>query len=165
MLEGFAPQFFLLIGIDIFLGASIVTVLLDDHFPGGLPYILELGAFVGFAQLLLGPSFPATFSTTLQFYYCFAYSVLAALSVLGANLLLLFVKRKIFSSGFVAIVATAPSFLANLFFASAYVNGLSLELPILPVLPISWIYVIFFLTAALLLTLMIGVAYQAKKNN
>ncbi len=57
MVVAFAPQFFLLIGIDVFLGGSILTVLLDKYFPTGLPYILDIGSLIGFAELLIGPQF------------------------------------------------------------------------------------------------------------
>ncbi len=164
MVEAFAPQFFILIGIDIFLGGGIITILFDQHFPSPFPYILEVTAFIGFAELAIGPSYLAGLSTTLQFYYSFTYSMIAAMGLLAANLYLLFVKNRPFESGLVATTATVPSFLANLFFASAYVNGLALELPVFPIVPISIVYVLFFASGGLLLSLVIGLVLQARQG-
>ncbi len=178
MVETFAAQLFLLIGIDIFLGGGILTVVLDRHFPEGLPYVLELGAFIGFAQLVAGKYYETNFSDTIIFYTSFAYSIIALLSVASANAMLLLRARRVEEetpegsispsnltlAGSFAIVATVPSLLVNLFFASAYVNGLSLELPWLPSLPISTIFVLFVLSAAIMLLLLIGVAYSRRKS-
>ncbi|MDG6908435.1 MAG: hypothetical protein JRN20_21905 [Nitrososphaerota archaeon] len=146
----FAPQFFIVLGVDVFLGASILTVMLDKHFPSGLPYILDIGSFVGFAELLVGPQYLASFSPALQFYYSFIYSLVAVLSMVAINLYLLFANRRrgeVIAA--VAIFATIPSVLVVLFFASAYVNGLQVELPIIPALPIVTIYEFFLASASL----------------
>ena len=151
MVDTFAPQFLLLVGIDIFLGGSIMSVLLDDHFPRGLPYILDIGSFVGFSQLLVGPQYTASFSQTLQFYYCFGYLIVAVLSLVGLNIYLYLAKQRIISSAIMAIVATIPSILASVYFASAYVNRVALGLPIIPVFPMSAIYVLFAVTGIIIL--------------
>lgn len=152
MADAFAAQFFLLVGIDIFLGGSIIAVMLEDHFPKSLPYILDIGSFVGFAQLLIGPQYLSSFSSTLQFYYCFGFLSVAVLSIAGLNLYLFLLKGNLVVSAVVAMVATTPSILSAIFFQSAYVNGISLSLPLIPVLSMSAIYVLFSASAIILLT-------------
>ena len=155
MVEPFAPQFFLLLGIDFFLGASIVTIVFDKHFPDGLPYILDLGAFVGFAELALGPSYFSGFSPDLQFYYSAGFAIIAFLSILGANLYLFFMKQEYLLGGVFAIAATIPSFLAIIYLESSYVNGIQVGLPLLPVVSWSVVYVLFFNAATILAIVMI----------
>ncbi len=151
----FAPQLFLLLGIDIFLGASILTVMLDDNFRDAVPYILDAGAMFGFAQLLIGPGYLSGFSSDVQFWYCVGYATVAFSSVLAINLYLFFIKKRRFLSGFFAIGVCAPSFLVELFFISSYVNGISPALPLLPVMPWSTVYVAFFATTIIMIVMMI----------
>ena len=155
MVEPFPPQFFLLLGIDFFLGASVVTIMFDEHFPDGLPYILDLGAIVGFTELVLGPGYLNGFLSDLQFYYSAGFATIASLSILGANLYLVFRKERYLLSGVFAIAATIPSFLAMLYFESSYVNGIQVGLPLIPVVSWSVVYVMFFVAAAILVIAMI----------
>jgi len=151
LVDIFAPQFLLLVGIDIFLGGSILSVMLDDYFPRAMPYILDIGSFVGFSQLLVGPQYTANFSQTLQFYYCFGYLVIGVASIVGLNLYLWLAKGKLLASAVIGIVATTPAILVSVFFASAYVNGIPLGLPIIPVLPMSTVYVLFAVTGIIIM--------------
>lgn len=163
MVEPFVPQFFLLLGIDFFLGASIVTVVFDEHFPDVLPYILDLGAFVGLAELALGPGHLNGFSPELQFYYSAGFATIAFLSILGANLYLIFMKEKYLLSGVFAIGATVPAFLAMLYFESSYVNGIRVGLPLIPIVSWSVVYVMFF-AAVIILAVAMTLAILGKRE-
>jgi len=149
MASGFAPEFLILVGIDIFLGASILTVLLDRHFPGPLPYVLEGAALIGFAELTAGPTFLTSLTTELQFYYSFIYAMISVMTLFATNLYLLFLRRRMFESAILAICGTVPSALGILFFTSAFVNGLTVSLPLIPVIPIEGIYAMFGLSIGL----------------
>lgn len=149
MASGFAPEFLILVGIDIFLGASILTVLLDRHFPTALPYILEGAALVGFGELMAGPTFLDSFSPALQFYYSFTFALLSVLTLVATNLYLLFVRRRPFESALLGICGTIPAGLGILYFTSAFVNGMTVSLPAVPKVPIVGIYVMFGLSLAL----------------
>jgi hypothetical protein len=149
MASGFAPEFLILLGIDIFLGASIFTVLLDKHFPAPLPYVLEGASLIGFAELTAGPSFLNSFSLELQFYYSFAYAMISVLTLFATNLYLLFLRRRPFESAVLGICGTVPAGLGILYFTSAFVNGLTLSLPLVPVIPIEGVYAMFGLSIAL----------------
>ena len=149
MASGFAPEFLILLGIDIFLGASILTVLLEKHFPGSYPYILEGAALIGFAELMSGPSFLTSLSVELQFWYSFVYAMIAVLALFATNLYLLFLRRRTFESAVLGICGTVPAGLGILYFTSAFVNGLTVSLPLVPVIPIEGVYAMFGLSIGL----------------
>jgi hypothetical protein len=161
----FAPQFFLLIGIELFLAGSIVTTLLEDYYPESLPYILDVGAFVGLIQLWFGPNYLSGLNEVLQFYYCIGFAVIALLSLVGANLYLFLAKRRAFLSGVFGLVVTVPACLVLLFFGSAYVNAIPVTLPPLPVLSWTEVYVLFFASAVILFSAMAFLVYQRKRKN
>lgn len=133
----------------MFLGASILAVLLDRHFPPAYPYILDGAALIGFGELMAGPTFLTTFSTELQFYYSFAYAAISILTLFASNLYLLFLRRRPFESAVLGIFGTIPAGLGLLYFTSAFVNGLSLSLPLVPAVPIEGVYALFGLSVAL----------------
>ena len=149
MASGFAPEFLILLGIDIFLGASILTVLLDRHFPTPFPYVLEGAALIGFAELMSGPTFLTSLSNELQFWYSFIYAMIAVLSLFATNLYLLFLRRRAFESAILGICGTLPAGLGILYFTSAFVNGLTVSLPLIPVIPIEGVYAMFGLSIGL----------------
>jgi len=164
MVEPFAPEFFLLLGIDLFLGTSIVTIMFDEHFPDALPYMLDLGAFVGLGELALGPGYLSGLSPDLQFYYSAGFATIAFLSILGANLYLFFIKKKHLLSGVFAIATTIPSFVAMIYFASSYVNDIQVGLPLIPA--VSWVVAdAMFLAAAVILAIVMTMTILEKKDS
>ncbi len=144
MVSVFAPQFFLLLGVDIFIGASILSVLLDKYFPASMSYVLDLASFVGFAELLIGPEFFSTMSSTMQFYVSFGYTLIAILTVIALNAYLYFIVQAKRVGAVFATAATVPSMLATLFFTSAFVNGIPVALPTLPAVSMQAVYTMFF---------------------
>ena len=148
MTSGFAPEFLILVGIDIFLGASILTVLLDREFPASFPYVLEGAALVGFAQLMAGPTFLGSLSQQLQFYYSFAFALIAVLALLASNVYLLFLRRRPFESAILGACGSIPAGVGVLYFTSAFVNGMSLSMPLVPPIPIAGVYAMFGLSIA-----------------
>ena len=155
MVATFAPQFFLLIGINFFLAASIISTLLEEHYPKALAYIFDLAAFVGFAQLWSGPEFLKLFGDNLQFYSCVGYALIAVMSIAAANLYLVIIKRKRILSVIFAVLMTIPTSLILLFFTSAYVNVVPIDLPVLTKFSWEQIYLLFAASAILLVLLMV----------
>ena len=159
----FPAQFFILLGIDIFLGEGILTVLLDEHFPTGLPYVLEASALFGFVQLVLSSNYLSGYPAELQYYYCMAYAIIAAASVLATNAYLAFVRDEHILGGWFAIAGSAPAVLSLAFFASAYVNDVVVPLPLLPLMPLSVIYVAFFAATVLIVAAMVIIARRSSE--
>jgi hypothetical protein len=151
----FPAQFFILLGIDIFLGEGILTVLFDEHFPTALPYVLEASALFGFVQLVLSSNYLPGYPAELQFYYCVAYAIIAAASVLATNAYLALVRGKPILGGWFAIAGSAPAVLSLVFFASAYVNDVVVPLPLLPLMPLGVMYVAFVAATAMIVAAMV----------
>jgi hypothetical protein len=143
----FAPQFFLLLGVDFFLVGSIATIVFEERFPKAIPYILIVGSFVGFSQLMLGRDHVNAMDDAIQFYYCASFALVALASLIGLNLYLLFgrpepMKKPVMVRGILfATALPIPAAAGLLFFASAYVNERVVTLPFLPVVPIAIVYV------------------------
>ena len=144
-----APQFFLLVGIDVFLGTSILTVMLDDLYPAALAYFLQFGSLTGFSILLVGPQYLAGIDPVAQFYYSFGYTLVSVFSLLGVNLYLPFIKKRTLLGGVVAVAVTIPAFLATAFFENMFVSNVPLDISSIPVVPMSLAYALFGGAAAL----------------
>jgi hypothetical protein len=148
----FPPQFFILLGIDVFLGGSIGTILFDNDFPTGVPYIMEFAALAGFGQLILDPQYLSGYPDDIQFYYSTSFLVVALVSVLAANTYVVLVKGNRLVGGFLAIMVTLPSILSSIYFVSAYINNIVVGLPLFPIVPWIIVWVAFF-TASLFIFL------------
>ncbi|MBI3841235.1 MAG: hypothetical protein HY297_04705 [Thaumarchaeota archaeon] len=162
MADPFAPQFLILLGIDIFLGGSILTAMLDDAFPDAMPYILDFGSLIGLSQLLMGPQYLAGFSIEIQFFYSTGYAVISLSSVIGLNMYLYFLKKRHIAGIIFAMVGTIPSFLITSFFISAFINGVPVTLPDFPL--ISWDFVYFGLAVSTIL-LLLGLFYTVTRRS
>lgn len=143
----FPAQFFLLLGIDFFLAGSIATIIFEERFPKAIPYILIIGSFVGFSQLLIGPEYLDEMGDAIQFYYCVCFALIALASLIGLNLYLFLgqpdptKKSVMVESVLFGTALPVPATASLLFFASAYVNDRVIALPYLPVLPIAIVYI------------------------
>jgi len=157
MTPTFPPEFFILLGIDIFLGGSVIVIVFDEHFPVGLPYLLDFGALVGFIQLVLGPQYLTGYPAEMQFYYSAAFVVTAIMAILGSNLYVAFVRGRPRIGCAFAITATLPASLSTAFFMADYVNGVSASLPMLPLLPWPMIWGIFVAASAMIMAAMVAV--------
>lgn len=153
----FPPQFFILLGVDIFLGGSVVAVVFDEHFPTGLPYVLDFAALVGLVQLALTPQYLTGYPVEMQFYYSVAYAVAANLAIVGCNLYVTFVRGRWMAGGAFGVTATIPSALATPFFISAYVNDAVVPLPTFPLLPWAFVWGAFFGASALIVAAVVAV--------
>ena len=155
MTPPFPPQLFILLGVDIFLGGSVLTVMFDDHFPTGLPYVMDFGALAGFIQLVLTPQYLTGFPEDVQFYACAVYAAIAVLAVVGTNLYVVFTRGERMLGGVLALPATIPSVLVTVFFVSAYLNEVQVALPTAPLLPWEVVWGAFFGASALILMAMV----------
>jgi hypothetical protein len=153
MTPPFPPQFFILLGIDVFLGGSILVVLFDKEFPNGLPYILDFGALIGFVQLLIVPGYLSDFPTQIQFYYSIAFATMAVLSLVGCSLYVI-VRHKTFVGGILTVSGALPSTLALLYFGSAWVNNTQVPISVIPLMPWPVIWGAFLGASALVLVAM-----------
>lgn len=125
------PEFFALLGIDVFLMLSLLSCLLDDRVPKALPYIYQIAALAGYGNLLISKEFFLIFGEYMRFWYCFIYLLVALANIVAVSVYLAVVKRlwtlaKLWS-GSVAF----PTVLICMYFVSNYTFVQEATLPLL----------------------------------
>jgi hypothetical protein len=114
------PEFFALLGIDLFLAVSLLTCLLDRHFPWALPYVYQLAALAGFGQLIVSREFIALFGDYMRFWYSLLYLIVALANIVAVNAYLGIVKKLLNYAKVFAFSVTFPSLSLTAFFLSNY---------------------------------------------
>ncbi|MGB9671521.1 MAG: hypothetical protein ACPLZY_00060 [Candidatus Norongarragalinales archaeon] len=114
------PEFFALVGIDLFLAMSLLTCLLDRHFPWQLPYVYQLAALAGFGHLLVSREFMMAFGEYMRFWYSLLYLAIALANIIAVNAYLGVIKKLMnYAKVFMAAV-TLPTLTLAVFFLSNY---------------------------------------------
>jgi len=135
------PEFFAILGTDIFLAMSLLTCLLDQYFPKGVPYVYQIVALAGFGHLMVSRSFMPVFGEYMRFWYCFFYLLVAVANVIAANVYLAASKKLwTLAKAFFGAV-TAPITLAVVFFVSNYTGQATYPLISIPHIPLELSYV------------------------
>jgi hypothetical protein len=114
------PEFFALLGIDLFLAVSLLTCLLDRHFPWQLPYIYQLAALGGFGQLLVSREFMLFFGDYMRFWYSLLYLVVALANIVAVNVYLGIMKKLVNHARVFLLTVTFPALSLATFFISNY---------------------------------------------
>ncbi|MEM3464721.1 MAG: hypothetical protein QXL91_07635 [Candidatus Bathyarchaeia archaeon] len=114
------PEFFALLGIDLFLAVSLLTCLLDRHFPWQLPYVYQLAALAGFGQLLVSREFIASFGEYMRFWYSLLYLVVALANIVAVNVYLGIIKKLLSYAKVFMFTVTFPAMSLTAFFLSNY---------------------------------------------
>jgi len=114
------PEFFALLGIDVFLTLSLLSCLLDDRLPKAIPYLYQVAALVGYGHLLISREFLVIFGEYMRFWYCFIYLLVALSNVVAVNVYFAVAKglwslAKVWSGA-----VTFPTILICMFFVSSY---------------------------------------------
>jgi len=116
------PEFFALLGIDLFLAISLLTCLLDKHFPWQLPYIYQLAALAGFGQLLVSREFMALFGEYMRFWYSLLYLIVALANIIAVNAYLGIMKKLLNYAKVLMFTVTFPALTLAAFFLSNYAD-------------------------------------------
>jgi hypothetical protein len=87
------PEFFLLLGIDLFIAISLLSCLLDKHFPWQLPYLYQVTSLAGFGQLIVAKEFMALFGDYTRFWFSIIYLIVALANIVAINLYLGIIKK------------------------------------------------------------------------
>ena len=114
------PEFFALLGIDLFLAISLLTCLLDRHFPWQLPYVYQLAALAGFGQLLVSKEFMAFFGEYMRFWYSLLYLIVALANIVAVNVYLGIMKKLLNYAKVFMFTVTFPTISLTAFFLSNY---------------------------------------------
>jgi hypothetical protein len=130
------PEFFALLGIDLFLAISLLTCLLDRHFPWALPYVYQLGALAGFGQLLVSREFIMIFGEYMRFWYSLVYLIVALANIVAVNVYLGIVKKLLNYAKVFALTVSFPTIALTAFFLSNYAEVATHPLVMTP--QMSW---------------------------
>jgi len=114
------PEFFALLGIDLFLAISLLTCLLDRHFPWQLPYVYQLAALAGFGQLLVSKEFLTFFGEYMRFWYSLLYLIVALANIIAVNAYLGIMKKLMNYAKVFLFTVTFPALSLAAFFLSNY---------------------------------------------
>jgi hypothetical protein len=114
------PEFFILLGLDLFLATSLLTCLLDKHFPWQLPYLCQLASLIGFGQLLVSKEFLVFFDEYMRFWYSLTYLVIALATIVAINVYLGFMKKLLNYAKAIMFTVTFPSLAIAVFFIANY---------------------------------------------
>jgi hypothetical protein len=126
------PEFFTLLGIDLFLALSLLTCLQDEKFPWALPYLYQLAALTGFGHMLISHSFLSSFSQYMRFWYSVAYLTIALGNIAALNLYLMIIKKLIRVAQVYLLLVTTPALAFSTLFLSSYAEIATHPLIILP---------------------------------
>jgi len=144
------PEFFALLGIDVFLAISLITCLLDRRFPKAIPYIYQVAALAGFAHLFISKEFMTLFGDYMRFWYCLIYLVIALGNVIAVNVYLAFQKGMWrLARGFLGVI-TFPVVLVSVFFVLDYANSVTSSVFLFPRLPLDTIFLVLLVCAVFL---------------
>jgi hypothetical protein len=144
------PEFFALLGTDVFLAISLVTCLLDSRFPKAIPYIYQVAALFGFAHLLVSKDFITVFGDYMRFWYSLIYLTVALGNVISVNVYLAFQKGLLKLSRFFLGIVTFPIVLVSVFFVLDYANSTAPSALLLPRLPLDTISIVLVASAGFL---------------
>lgn len=114
-----APEFFVLLGIDIFLAASILTALLDRYLTSILQYVFQASAAAGLGELLLSHGLiGATRVWAGIIYLAFALS-----SLIGLNIRLAIVRQGMNIASIFSQMMTVPVVMVSALFLSSFLEN------------------------------------------
>ena len=130
------PEFFVLMGVDLFLAIGLIVCLLDKHFPWQLPYLYQLAALAGFGQLLVSREFLMLFDEYMRFWYSILYLGVALANSIAVNVYLGVMKKLLNYAKVLLFTITFPTLTLSAFFISNYA-GLATH-PLVMAPQISW---------------------------
>jgi hypothetical protein len=130
------PEFFLLLGIDLFLAISLLSCLLDKHLPWQLPYLYQVVSLAGFGQLIVAKEFMALFGDYMRFWFSLLYLIVALANIVAINMYLGIIKKMLNYAKAFMLTVSFPSFAIAAFFLASYSAGATHPMAVFP--QVSW---------------------------
>jgi len=115
---GLVPEFFVFLGIVIFLAMSLLSALLDDDVPSRLQYFFQIAAIVGLGELLMSQRF----ITVTRTWVGIAYLASALSSVVGLNVYLWVRRRKMDMASTFSETVTVPILMISAVFIYSFIG-------------------------------------------
>ena len=147
------PEFFLLMGIDIFLATSLVTALFDKHFPSKIPYICQLAALAGYGNLIVSKEFLQTFELYMRFWYRLIYLIIAVAHVVTLGIYLGFTKNMWKAAKVFTYTVAIPVLIISTFFISNYISLATHPILVTPPLTFEMTFITVILFDSLVVSL------------
>jgi hypothetical protein len=117
---GLVPEFFVFLGIVIFLAMSLLSALLDRDLPSRLQYLFQIAGIVGFGELLMSQGLV----NVTRFWVGIVYLASALSSVVGLNVYLWVPRRRMdMASTFSETVTVPILMISGVFIYSFLGNG------------------------------------------
>ncbi len=116
----------MLLGIVIFSALSLLSALLDEDIPGSLQWLFQGAAVVGLGQMFVSQQFiaagvfPRVPTDPMRFWISILYLAAAIFNVIGMNVYLAAVRRKIVLASIFSGTVTGPIFLISALFVSSF---------------------------------------------
>jgi hypothetical protein len=114
-----APEFFVLLGVSIFLAASIVSALLDRYLPSILQYLFQVAAGAGLLELLLGQGL----NGPTRVWAGIVYLAFALSSLVGVNIRLAIVRRRMNIASVFSQMLTVPVVMISALLLSSFLEN------------------------------------------
>jgi len=130
------PEFFLLLGIDLFLAVSLVSCFIDKHLPWPLPYLYQVASLAGFGQLIVAKEFMAMFDVYMRFWFSILYVAVALANIVAISVYLGVIKKLLTHAKVFTLTVSFPSFAVVALFLVSYASGMTHPVAVFP--PVSW---------------------------
>src|SRR2546422_7511934 len=115
---GLVPEFFVFLGIVIFLAMSLLSALIDDDVPSRLQYFLQIAAIVGLGELLMSHGHV----NLTRFWASIVYLVSALSSVVGLNIYLWVPRRRMDMASTFSETVTVPILMISAVFIYSFIG-------------------------------------------
>ncbi len=125
---GLLPEFFTLLGIEIFAALSLVSVLLDRDIPSSAQWLFQGAAGLGLGQLVVTEGFgTSSVIDASRFWISIFYLILSVCSVAGLNVYLVSVRRKAAIASVFSGTITTPTVTVSVLSISSYLGGVDVS--------------------------------------
>jgi hypothetical protein len=116
---GLVPEFFVFLGIVIFLAMSLLGALLDGDLPSRLKYFFQIAGIVGLGELLVSPGF----INLTRFWVSIVYLASALSSVVGLNVYLWVPRRRMDIASTFSETVTVPILMISAVFIYSFLGN------------------------------------------
>src|SRR5213596_877626 len=116
---GLVPEFFVFLGIVIFLAMSLLSALLDHDLPSRLQYPFQIAAMVGLGELLTSQGFV----NLTRFWVGVVYLASALSSVVGLNVYLWVPRRRMDMASTFSETVTVPILMISAVFIYSFLGN------------------------------------------
>jgi hypothetical protein len=125
---GLLPEFLTLLGIEVFVAMSLVSVLLDRDISSSAQWLFQGAAGMGLGQLVVTEGFgTSSVIDASRFWISIFYLTLSVCSVAGTNVYLAVVRRKTAIASAFSGTITTPTVSVSVLVVSSYLSGIDVS--------------------------------------